>query len=423
MTSQTLFSEPVQLRVSRPATSDLTRRFFFLVDAIARDHEPTATQLDRLASSYESTAQFLANRDEFEGLLLKIHPHGSRQLGTMVRPSRSTHDGFDVDLIALLSADARRRYMSSSGPALLLNDFYRALKDYADSHSLSIRRWERCVTLGYTDGMCADITPVIDDPLLSAPYGQTHALIPDRELMRYDSTNPLGYAKHFNQAAAIPPAFRGQLVMAKAMDSAERAEVVPLAEADEVFSRLLCRFVQLLKLHRNSRFSASEDLKGLAPTSVFVTTLAAMAYTQLAPLEHDSPLDLLLHMVKTMPGLFPRTRLTNGAEEWNLPNPSAPKENLASSMNRTGRHEAFDGWITVLTKDLEKLLKAVEQNLGNDVLVSIIDTAFGTRSANALQAALSKVRDSNRSAGRVSIVTAAASSRILPARAHSFYGD
>jgi hypothetical protein len=423
MTGQTLFAEPARLKVSRPAASELTRRFFFLVDAIARDHEPTTTQLERLASSYEGTAQFLANRDEFEGLLLKIHPHGSRQLGTMVRPTRSAHDGFDVDLIALLSTDARRRYMTSGGPALLLNDFYRALKDYADSHGLSIRRWERCVTLGYTDGMCADITPVIDDPLLSAPYGQTHALIPDRELMRYDSTNPLGYAKHFNQAAAISPAFRGQLVMAKAMDSAERAEVVPLAEADEVFNRLLCRFVQLIKLHRNSRFSASDELRKLAPTSVFVTTLAAMAYTQLAPLEHDSPLDLLLEMVKTMPDLFVRTRSMNGAEEWNLPNPSALRENLASSMNRTGRHEAFDAWITVLTRDLAKLLEAVEQNLGNDVLVGVIDNAFGTRSANALKAELSKVRDSNRTAGRVSIVTAAASSRILPARAHSFYGD
>lgn len=125
MTGQTLFSEPARLKVSRPTAAELTRRFFFLVDAIARDHEPTTTQLDRLASSYEGTAQFLANRDEFEGLLLKIHPHGSRQLGTMVRPTRSAHDGFDVDLIALLSTDARRRYMTSGGPALLLNDFYR----------------------------------------------------------------------------------------------------------------------------------------------------------------------------------------------------------------------------------------------------------------------------------------------------------
>ncbi|WP_423368600.1 nucleotidyltransferase domain-containing protein [Burkholderia sp. LMG 32019] len=423
MAGSTAISDSLAARFHRPAASDLSRRFFFLVDAIARDHEPTATQLERLASSYEGTADFLASRDEFADLLIKIHPHGSRQLGTMVRPLRTSTDGFDVDLIALLSSDARGRYLTHGGPASLINDFYWALKGYADYHGMTIRRWERCVTLGYADGMSADIAPVIEAPLLSAPFGDTHALIPDRAVMKYESTNPQGYAKHFDQAAAISPVFRERIVVAKAMDSADRAEVVPLANADEVFNRLLCRFVQLLKLHRNSKFSVSAELKKLTPTSVFVTTLAALAYARLAPVQHDSPLDLLLDMVKMMPNLFHRTTLLNGAEEWNLPNPSAPKDNLASAMNNQGKQEAFEGWIGVLAHDLGKLHEAVDRNLGNDVLISIVGSAFGARSASTLKAELTSARESNRVAGRVALVTATAATRTLPARAHNFHGD
>ncbi|KVW83607.1 nucleotidyltransferase [Burkholderia cepacia] len=423
MAEPTAIPDPLTARFRRPSTSDLSRRFFFLVDAIARDHEPTATQLERLASSYEGTADFLANRKEFADLLIKIHPHGSRQLGTMVRPLRTSTDGFDVDLIALLSSEARGHYMTHGGAAALINDFYWALKGYADYHGLSIRRWERCVTLGYADGMSADIAPVIEAPLLSAPFGETHALIPDRAVMTFESTNPLGYAKHFDRAAAVSPVFRERIVVAKAMDAADRAEVVPLADADEVFNRLLCRFVQLLKLHRNSKFSVSEALKKLAPTSVFVTTLAALAYARLAPIQHDSPLDLLADMVKLMPSLFHRTMLPSGLEEWNLPNPSAPKDNLASAMNEEGRQEAFEGWIGVLARDLGKLQEAVEHNLGNDVLISIVEGAFGARSASTLKVELSNTRESNRAAGRVALATSTAATRTLPARAHNFHGD
>jgi hypothetical protein len=42
------------------------------------------------------------------------------------------------------------------------------------------------------------------------------------------------------------------------MDSVTRAEVTPLPDAQEVFDRLLCRLVQLLKLHRNVAFGVAQ---------------------------------------------------------------------------------------------------------------------------------------------------------------------
>lgn len=50
MAGPSAIPDPLTARFRRPSTSDLSRRFFFLVDAIARHQEPTATQLERLAS-------------------------------------------------------------------------------------------------------------------------------------------------------------------------------------------------------------------------------------------------------------------------------------------------------------------------------------------------------------------------------------
>lgn len=78
-----MIREPVTL-LQRPRISmRSSARFFHLVDAIARAHEPTETQLTALESSYNSTGDFLSSCPEFRGLLVQIHAHGSRQLGTL----------------------------------------------------------------------------------------------------------------------------------------------------------------------------------------------------------------------------------------------------------------------------------------------------------------------------------------------------
>jgi len=217
--------EPVTLPQRPRISMRASARFFHLVDVIARANEPTATQLSALERSYNSTGEFLSACPEFQGDLIQIHAHGSRQLGTVVRPRNGSREGFDIDLIARLASGARHKYDGEHGPALLLDRLHRALSRYADAHGLQLRRWERCATLEYAEGMCADIAPVIDSPLLAAPFGETHGLIPDRELRLFNSTNPRGYAKHFDIAAAISPNFTDVVRFSEAMDSVTRAEV------------------------------------------------------------------------------------------------------------------------------------------------------------------------------------------------------
>ncbi|NPT54426.1 nucleotidyltransferase domain-containing protein [Paraburkholderia elongata] len=398
------------------ATSD---NFFFLLDAIAEQQVPTLTQLGDIESSYQSIAEFLSARQEFESLITQIHPHGSREFGTMVRPWGQSREGFDIDVIARLDKSALERYGDARGPARLLAHFHAAFDDYANAHGLEVKKWNRCVTLIYSGGMCADIAPVIDSPLLSSPYGDTHGMIPDRGVAHYRSTNPLGYAKFFRETASIAATFHSMEVYAA--DSVHKADIVPLRNPDEVFAPLLCRIVQVLKLHRNVRFGPQDGEQDLKPSSAFITTLAAHAYAQHAPEVHVSPLDLLFDIVATMPSKFWSEETATGAT-WFLLNPAAPASNLAEDMNDPARQAAFYAWVEKFTEDLDEILQAVEQRAGIEVVIQRVEAAFGSKSADAARNALLKRQEAARNAGRASFFTSTVAPLTVKSRPHNFYG-
>jgi hypothetical protein len=402
----------------RTFSPNASRRFFYLVDAIGKLHEPTKTQLEALESAYTSTGRYVAACDEFKGLLIEVHPQGSRQLGTLLKPNDVLREGFDVDLVMRFSQQTVHVYVD---PGKLLLDLKKVLQRYADAHSLTLRPWERCVTLSYAGGMTADFAPVIDQPRMFGLYGDTLGRIPDRQLRSYHNTNPRGYVKAFNVSAAIAPNFSSSFVLDSAANEELRAKVTPLADADEVFDRLLCRLVQLLKLHRNVSFGAS-SMAGMEPTSVFLTTLAAKAYADLAPQLHTSPLDLMLDIIEHLPRYFDVVQVDRGVEHWVLDNPSAPGDNLASGMNSSVRQQAFRQWHRKAYDDVEAVLDAIDGRLGMDELLQRIGKAFGDRAAVAVRGQEAQERQSQRSAGRV-MVFGGAAAMSMPARSNTNFGD
>jgi hypothetical protein len=407
-----------------PYSARSSAYFVQLVEDIGRALEPTPTQLETLERSYRSTGEFLVDCPEFDGLLIEIHPQGSRQLGTMTRPLDQDREGFDIDLVARLDEAAMNKYSGSNGPALLLKDLFTALQRYADRHGLKLQKWERCATLEYSDGMCADIAPIIDAPSLRALHGELHGKIPDRELRQFQSTNPRGFTKEFNKAAAISPVFTEHERLVKSMDEAlsRRAEIVPLSNPEDVFGRLLCRFIQVLKLHRNIAFGPAQSDSDLAPTSIFLTSLAASAYVDQARRPHFNPLDLLLDIVETMPRYYTRNQVWSGVEEWIIENPTAPGDNLASAMNVYRRQKAFIDWHIKLKSDLENLFNAIESRAGIDKVTGLIESSFGQRTAHAAQSAQLERQGAMRQTGRAAIVTATGLTIPTTSRAHTFFG-
>lgn len=190
-----------------------------------------------------------------------------------------------------------------------------------------------------------------------------------------------------------------------------------------MFDRLLCRLVQLLKLHRNVVFGVVQVGQDMAPSSVLLTTLAAMAYTVEAPQPHESPLELLLDIVERVPLHFERISRSDGSEKWVLPNPSAPMDNVAASMNSPARQEAFLSWNRRLISDLKRILHVIEHHEGTDVLLKALQAAFGPRSAGVIQQAQAERQSVGRAAGRMALISSAAAAPIsVPARSHTYFG-
>ena len=392
--------------------------FLRLVEDVGRSLEPTDSQLATLERSYRSTGEFLVACPELKGHLEEIHPQGSRQLGTMTRPLRRK-EGFDIDLVARMNQSAWGVYSGGGGANTLINRIHSALQRYADHHGLKLHRWERCVTLEYADGMCADIAPVIDMPHWAALHGEHHGMIPDRELRSFHPTNPKGFSKQFNAIAAIQPTFT--VIAADSGTKASRdADITPLPHAD-VFGRLLCRLIQLMKLHRDAAFS-DEPLQALRPSSILITALAAASYQLKARVPNFGPLDLLLDIVRTMPSLIRTQQGNYGQTEWVLENPTAPGDNLASSVNTRAKQDAFYQWHGRLVEDVQGIIDTVENRAGLDQVATKVSSAFGEKAGAALQQAQLARQGQRRGAGIVASIAGAGIAVPMTARGHTFFG-
>ena len=410
------------LRPVRNVTAAASASFTYLAEAIGRALEPTPTQLEELERAYTATGEYLVDCPELGRLVTQVHAQGSRPMGTIVRPMDAKREGFDIDLVVRLARGASARYGGLQGPALLLEHLFIALTRYAERHGLAIERWERCVTLVYAGGMRADFAPVIDDPLHSLRHGEHHGRIPDRERKNYLSTNPRGVCLGFSEAASVKAVFRHSEALVANFAEARKADVEPLPEASEVFARLLSRYVQLGKAHRNTAFA---DIKGgsdLAPTSVFLTGLFAKAYVVLAPQLHDGPLDLFFDIVELLPTMFEREMLQGDREHWTLWNLYAQEDNLASSMNTLEHQQAFVQWHAKFVADIEALLDAVDGNQGLDAVTKAVEQAFGPRATQAVLQHSARRRDGYRTLQRAGFVVAGTLPVVTTARAHTYFG-
>lgn len=409
---------PLQKRYS-PQTAG---KFRDVIEAIALRMEPTPTQLDNLKRSYTSIGEYLMECDELRDDLVLFHAHGSRATGTLVRPVHSRAEGYDVDGVARLRREAFAKYSGDNGPARLLNAVYQPLQRYSKIHSLQITRWERCVTLGYSDGMCVDVTPVIDDPLSGVPFGESHGRVPDRQLKLFDPTNPLGLVSTFDEAAKIRAVLRDQIALDSIREAKAKSELAPLPDAAKVQGRLLSRIVQLVKVHRNVAFGAPVNgQEDISPKSVLLNALIVAAYAARAPIPHDSELDLMVDVVVHMTDYLQRERLPSGSEFWTVRNPTAPTNNLAADMNSRGRQEAFVAWHARLIAHLTEILDCIETG-GLHRLLALVDSVFGPSAALAVRELEQTTQAPGIGTRSVVVGTAIGTSVSMPARGHNFYG-
>ena len=283
---------------------------------------------NKAVAEYQAVGQWLARAGEAaNGADWFIFPQGSFILGTVVRPIVGTE--YDIDLVArrdLLKTSITRADLKA-GVGATLAGFVESRRGVAGAPS-RLAEGRRCWTLGYTDqGFHMDVLPAIPD---DDPDSPTAILLPDRELIEWQHSDPIAYAAWFIQRA------ERQLLLKEA-----RAYVLDVPRFGP--RQPLQRAVQVLKRHRDMHFGDDIDA---TPPSILITTLAALAYT-----DENDILEVVIRIAATMERL-----IENRAGVWWVANPVVPQENFADKWaTHPQRRTRFLEWLHKLQRDLADL--------------------------------------------------------------------
>jgi hypothetical protein len=344
-------------------------------------------------AQYQRVGQFLSDQSDDGPTEWDVYPQGSFLLGTVVRPRGADHH--DLDMVCRL--DIGRASISQAELKARVGD---VLHRYLDAEAgepgapTACHDRRRCWTLEYPHAFHMDVLPSLpnEDDL---PDG---ICLTDKELFRWQKSNPIAYGEWFRERMALEVARRREEMVAKRLDPVPAWQI----------KTTLQRVAQVLKRHRDIHFG--DDLDG-RPPSILVTTLAARAYTGARDL-----FDAVMDVAAKMPELVEHS---DGV--WRVMNPVA-EENFADKWNEhPDRVDKFFAWRDKLAADLDEA-KAAQ---GLDRVTARLAESFG---AEPVTKAAGRVATSFRTTAEEGRLKAAASGLLstgtgTPVRKHGFYGS
>lgn len=369
-----------------------------------------AEQLDippsmhKLASErYGGVAKYLIGK----GVPADIYSQGSFQLGTVIRPFKGGKDSdYDIDLVCQI--DYKKGSANPKDLKLSIGELLRQSKDYGPILDVE---GKRCWTLNYADvngvGFHLDILPSIpedsaeiqrlaEDHTVPMEYANSAivATNKDNKTSTYSWTpsNPAGYSEWFNE---INKPFYDLIDVKKLRNQLFESNQKYFASIEEVPENLiktsLQRVIQILKRHRDIRFSGS-PFEDSAPISIIITTLCAVIVEKNGCLTTDISelLNFIVNKLYTYAKLIDSAQIpfqeSNGVirrhpdtKEWIISNPVNPNENFADRWHEENnkRAVAFFKWVQWLKEDLGEKntfeLGSIKRGFGEKLIEGIIE--------------------------------------------------
>lgn len=339
----------------------------FKVTAEAADYlERLAVELDVPTSHYEeakdryhSVGDWLGREEStLKDYSPEVYVQGSFRLGTPIRPIND-EEHYDIDLVCELSL--KKHEISQAELKAKLGE---EMKLYAKHYAMETpSEGRRCWTLDYAEGaqFHLDALPAIPDGdnrklvlesmHLSADWAMSSIAITDNECstftVRSDAwshSNPRGFTEWFRSRMKVAFNERRQKL---ALEALANVEDVPSYHVKTPLQQV----VQILKRHRDIRFSDRPDVK---PISVIITTLAARAYSN----QPDLP-DALSSILDKM-----HLAIQNRAGVYWIENPTDPAENFADRWkDHPERKDAFFEWLEFARDDFANIASEVSPQL------------------------------------------------------------
>jgi hypothetical protein len=317
--------------------------FSRLLESVAASLDIPDTLYEDAVVQYEDVGEWLgAPGSALEAYSPKIYPQGSFRLGTVVRPTNEDDD-YDIDLVCQLDIEKERT--TQKGLKALVGDRLKERADLKEMLSESRRAWN----LDYEGSFHMDVLP----SLPNREHPPSGILLTDKDLTRWQMSNPIAYAEWFRERMKVALELR-KAILAESMKAS--VEDVP----DWQVRTPLQRAVQILKRHRDICFANDQENR---PVSIIITTLAARAY--------GNESDIYEALSSILDGMPRFIGFENG--RYVVRNPVEPGENFADKWNEyPTRRVAFLRWIERVRRDLGSAIAGKTLNESAVILSSAV---------------------------------------------------
>ena len=319
----------------------------YILRRVAEEMDITQTQRDAAETAYKAVGTYLQNKED-GNLVVDIHPQGSFNLGTVVRPSYENQE-YDIDLVCLLNnAEGKKLLKDAKWIKTRVGEHLKDSDRYGEKLD---EEGKRCWTLKFAE-FHMDVLPCRSKGAEYVDPMQTAIELTNKDgegLYSFRTSDPAGYRRWFeDRMKTVLLEARRQLVLNKEFGEIEK---VPLYRVHTPLQRV----VQLLKRHRDEfyakRSAAAQKKK---PISMIITTLAAKAYQG-----ENTIKDALIRVLRDFAEGIGKD--SNGCSAvWN-PVFAEGVENFAEKWaNDPDRETEFNRWLCQARNDFKELLDATD---------------------------------------------------------------
>lgn len=361
----------------------------YLLKQVIEDLQLTPTQYKEAVEHYEAVGRYLEHPSSpLAHLHPWIFPQGSMALQTTVRPmGRLEHD---LDLVS-------QTLPSGRNPMWLYETTYAWLAANPQ-YAPILERYKRCIRLNYAKKFHLDVVPAEPDPSRPVPC----ILVPDRNILDWTPSNPLGYIGWFRSRAIL-----------RMVEGRIRAMApVPAQQTAEDKAPLIIA-VQVIKRRRDWAFRDDVDH---APRSVLLTTLAGLHYGG-----QESVIEAVYAILAATEAAIDAA----APDRIVVVNPTNPDESFTEAFNEVS-YRKFTNFIRTFRREIGDLLSVVG---GFPALTGQLTAMFGGAPAeNAVVAWGKRLHEARSGALRFSAAAGLAVGSDVSQATHrvpsnSFYGE